>query len=163
MTVSKRHIPSAAAVALVLVVAAVSMTAAREGRGAAGERRPLVTLEFSGYWASGRLDVATDGTCTLDTPEFPARPGAMPLLCFVPRMQFAKLRAAVSAARWRSLRPDYPGMAQATDGSAYRVTHAGRSVGVSTWLDDKVVPRRLARLITLLERIYWTDLRLTSP
>jgi hypothetical protein len=78
-------------------------------------------------------------------------------------LEFAKLRAAVSAARWRSLRPDYPGTAQATDGSAYRVTHAGRSVGVSTWLDDKAVPRRLARLITLLERIYWSELRLTSP
>ena len=114
---SKRSIRSVAAIALVLVAAAVSMVVAQEGRDAAGNRRPvnttLITLEFSGYWASGRLDVASDGTCALQTPSrgWPAFPGvlggfpavldAMPRPCVVPPRLFARLRAAVSAVRWR--------------------------------------------------------------
>ena len=168
---SKRSIRSVAAIALVLVAAAVSMVVAQEGRDAAGNRRPvnttLITLEFWGFWASGRLDVASDGTCALQTPSrgwpgfpgvlggFPAVLDAMPRPCVVPPRLFARLRAAVSAVRWRSLRADYPGLATAGDGNAYHITHEGRSIGVSTWLEDLAVPRELARVIDLLDSIHW--------
>jgi hypothetical protein len=66
--------------------------------------------------------------------------------------EFGRLRHRLAAARFGSLKRRYAPERVVLDGITETVRHRGKAVSVSTGAND--VPRRLTRLLRLLERIH---------
>ena len=64
--------------------------------------------------------------------------------------RLATLRQRLVEARWSTLRSKYEADSPISDGFAYRITHAGRTIRVE---EGATLPLRLARVRTMLARI----------
>lgn len=131
-----------------LAAVAVLLTA-----GAARASDPYVDYVREGRLrATFTLECSASGRCVLSNgvPVFTKRRFTLT------RTRLATLQSALHDARWRSLRSEYGPFARA-EKYYDAVTYAGRRVAISSQaLDHKRVPRRLGRVLDVLNAIVTT-------